>query len=387
MKSKIFKTVIVLFTAATFLFGSTNSGATKLLKQAKELSKKAFLKYNVQLFQQSAGLCERVLSAEPNNAEAKYYLAYNQYRILTILIENNSNAEINNYSNSAIKNLKAISGINNYKSEAKTLLAAIYMMKLSEDQSEAPAISTKIYSLLGQAESYNNSNPRIYLIKGIMLFNTPKMFGGSAVKAIDNFNKAISLYKNKNQNPIKWGYLETLAWKGQALTRLKKYSEAETVYNNALKIESNFGWVKYNLLPALLEQKNKANTTITTDSVDVAQINILIKGLNNNQGVIRIALYNSEDNYSKGKFFKNAKPIIDNKTSKYNFKNIPFGTYAIKFYHDENGNGRLDKNFFGMPTEDYGFSNNATGNFGPASFEDAKFTVNKKLISMEMVAQ
>ena len=387
MRSKISQTVLILFAAAAILFGSSNSGTTKLLKQAKELSKKAFLKYNIQLFQQSAGLCQRVLSAEPTNAEARYYLAYNQYRILTFLIGKGSNAETDTYSNSAIQNLKAISKIANYKSEASALLAAVYMMKLAKSQSEAPAISKKIYSLLAEAAAYNNSNPRIYLVKGIMLFNTPKMFGGSNRKAINNFDKAISLFEKKVKSPVNWGYLETLAWKGQALTRLGKYAEAETVYNKALKTEKNFSWVKYNLLPALQKQKSTVKKETVKDSVSAAQINVVIKGLESNKGTVRIALYNSKDNYNSGKVFKTAEATINNNTAKCTFNSIPFDTYAIKFYHDKNENKKLDKNFFGMPTEGYGFSNDASGNFGPASFEDAKFIVNKKLISIEMTVQ
>lgn len=51
------------------------------------------------------------------------------------------------------------------------------------------------------------------------------------------------------------------------------------------------------------------------------------------------------------------------------------GTYAIKIFHDVNGNGKLDTNFLGIPTEPYGFSNNAMGAFGPPSFEEASFRV------------
>jgi len=32
--------------------------------------------------------------------------------------------------------------------------------------------------------------------------------------------------------------------------------------------------------------------------------------------------------------------------------------YAIAVYHDKNGNGRIDRNFIGVPTEDGGLSNN-----------------------------
>jgi Uncharacterized protein conserved in bacteria (DUF2141) len=40
---------------------------------------------------------------------------------------------------------------------------------------------------------------------------------------------------------------------------------------------------------------------------------------------------------------------------------------------DENGNGVLDKNFFGVPVEGYGFSNDARGSMGPPAFEKAAF--------------
>ena len=51
------------------------------------------------------------------------------------------------------------------------------------------------------------------------------------------------------------------------------------------------------------------------------------------------------------------------------------GTYAIGIFHDANLNNRLDNYFFGVPKEQYGFSNNARGFMGPPSFEDAAITV------------
>jgi len=56
------------------------------------------------------------------------------------------------------------------------------------------------------------------------------------------------------------------------------------------------------------------------------------------------------------------------------FRGIPAGTYGLSAFHDKNGNGKLDTNFLGMPTEDYCASNNARGFMGPPSFEDSKFT-------------
>ncbi|WP_439588016.1 DUF2141 domain-containing protein [Hydrogenophaga sp.] len=53
------------------------------------------------------------------------------------------------------------------------------------------------------------------------------------------------------------------------------------------------------------------------------------------------------------------------------FTGLPAGRYAIKSFADENGNARLDTNIVGLPTERYGFSNNARGRMGPPSFDAA----------------
>lgn len=57
---------------------------------------------------------------------------------------------------------------------------------------------------------------------------------------------------------------------------------------------------------------------------------------------------------------------------------LPPGSYAIGIFHDANLNNRLDNYFFGVPREQYGFSNNARGFMGPPSFEDAAFSVEGK---------
>ncbi len=46
--------------------------------------------------------------------------------------------------------------------------------------------------------------------------------------------------------------------------------------------------------------------------------------------------------------------------------------------HDANGNGKLDSNMMGIPKEGFGFSNDATGSFGPPGFDEAKFNLTGK---------
>lgn len=52
------------------------------------------------------------------------------------------------------------------------------------------------------------------------------------------------------------------------------------------------------------------------------------------------------------------------------------GIYAIGIYHDENGNGRIDRTGIGLPSEGYGFSNNASTMFGLPSFSAVRIRLN-----------
>ena len=56
------------------------------------------------------------------------------------------------------------------------------------------------------------------------------------------------------------------------------------------------------------------------------------------------------------------------------------GTYSIGFFIDKNDNEKLDTNFLGIPKEQFGFSNDAMGRFGPPSFEAASFTLQEETV-------
>ena len=55
------------------------------------------------------------------------------------------------------------------------------------------------------------------------------------------------------------------------------------------------------------------------------------------------------------------------------------GSYGVRVMHDQNGNGELDGNLVGMPKEPWGFSNNASGSFGPPTWEAVRFELDGDL--------
>lgn len=92
-------------------------------------------------------------------------------------------------------------------------------------------------------------------------------------------------------------------------------------------------------------------------------------------GFVMVALYD-EATYGGGQPVRAARIDVAAGEHSVIFDGLPDGDYGVKAFHDVNGNGGMDTNPFGMPTEPFAFSNNAVGNMGPASWDRAKFVVN-----------
>ena len=71
---------------------------------------------------------------------------------------------------------------------------------------------------------------------------------------------------------------------------------------------------------------------------------------------------------------KRTKSKIEHEQAVCTFAGIAPGDYAVSAYHDENANGKLDRNLVGMPKEGIGASNDASGTMGSPKFKDARFT-------------
>lgn len=54
-------------------------------------------------------------------------------------------------------------------------------------------------------------------------------------------------------------------------------------------------------------------------------------------------------------------------------RNVPPGRYGAQGFHDRNGNGKVDRGWFGIPREGVGFSNDARIRMAPPKFEEAAF--------------
>ena len=101
------------------------------------------------------------------------------------------------------------------------------------------------------------------------------------------------------------------------------------------------------------------------------------------KGTVYLAIYNNSTSFDQDNKNKNVnknrwvKSIVEvvNKNSFTKKVELKKGVYAISLFVDSNNNKIIDKNLLGIPTEQYGFSNNATGFLGSPSYNDASFNL------------
>jgi uncharacterized protein (DUF2141 family) len=98
------------------------------------------------------------------------------------------------------------------------------------------------------------------------------------------------------------------------------------------------------------------------------------------KGKLIVALYRVHDNFPSSKTsFRHQSVTTHQGTTQVVFEDLPTDKYAIAAYLDDNNNGKIDKNFFGAPTELYGFSNDARELMQAPTFQKASFYLNKEL--------
>ena len=249
---KLVTAVTVIVILAVSIVRPQTAPVHELLKEGKVIAQQANTSYNQELMLKARTVFEKAYAADTTSPLALYYITYTGYKLLEMNLRDKDAFE--KYYDGTEKNGVRLSEMKGMESEGKSLLASIYMMKIASSPMSAISLSSTIFTLLGEAEKANAQNPRIYIVRGSMKYNMPKMFGGSYSDAADNFRKSVTLFEKEevaDSLQPSWGYLESLAWLGRSYEQLENYDAAKFIYQKALSIEPGYGWVKYNLLPAL----------------------------------------------------------------------------------------------------------------------------------------
>ncbi len=104
-----------------------------------------------------------------------------------------------------------------------------------------------------------------------------------------------------------------------------------------------------------------------------ADLTVTITDLTSGEGSVGVSVVNSADAWDgKAAAVDRQRLPVSGKELTFSFADLPPGEYAVMVMHDENGNGELDFNVLGIPSEGYGFSNNPEA-FGKPRYDAARF--------------
>jgi uncharacterized protein (DUF2141 family) len=119
------------------------------------------------------------------------------------------------------------------------------------------------------------------------------------------------------------------------------------------------------------------------------EITVIVENLRADVGQVRFMLFRSEVGFpdEPARAYKTEVVDVKDYKAQATFTDLPYGTYAVYVLHDENSNGFLDKNFFKVPTEGYGASNNAAGIMEMPVFDEAKVLLRSKVLTLHVDIQ
>jgi uncharacterized protein (DUF2141 family) len=130
----------------------------------------------------------------------------------------------------------------------------------------------------------------------------------------------------------------------------------------------------------LFTPTHPASLRKTNLKVEIQNVRVL-------EGIVHVALFRPGKDFPEGKPVEGRRMDVVNKSVQMTFSVEP-GDYAIAVYHDENGNGKMDKRMFGIPKEPYGFSNNFKPVMSAPKFRDCQFSVGEggKVVTIKLIS-
>jgi uncharacterized protein (DUF2141 family) len=110
-------------------------------------------------------------------------------------------------------------------------------------------------------------------------------------------------------------------------------------------------------------------------------LTVVVNGIRNKTGEICMRVYNSEKGFpdnAKSEVKSGCTQITGNSVKQV-FSGLKPGTYAVAVVDDQNGDHKLNKDFFGIPQEGFGISKNPPVSIstGTPKFNNASFEVDK----------
>lgn len=163
--------------------------------------------------------------------------------------------EAKKYLDLAQRNIEILEKCNYNLSVINSYKAAFYGFRIGLNPISAPVNGFKSIDCAKMALKLDPVQYFGYVQYGNMKFYMPSVLGGSKKEALEYYLKAKDIVeKDPEFISGNWNYMSLLVVIGQTYSYLKDYASAQKVFDNILKIEPGFTYVKDDLCPKLLKK-------------------------------------------------------------------------------------------------------------------------------------
>lgn len=202
---------------------------------------------------------ESLLEGSSEGSLIRYYIGYCGYHASLALREKNEEMA-EELIEEAMATLEESLEDNRSFADGWALLSSCYGIKSSFGAFSGMKYGPKAGAAIKRAQELEPENPRVILIAGISRFYTPEAFGGDKEEALRLFKASAAIFdaqtKQETAQPS-WGHEEAHTYIGITMMDKGDIAGARGAFEQVLKINPEFGWVKYVLLPELETQGKK----------------------------------------------------------------------------------------------------------------------------------
>ncbi len=200
-------------------------------------------------------LIDQLNSKSDKSNELLLELVNYQYGYIGWCLEKNRKDEALDYLKLADENVKRLESLKFELSLVNAYKAAFYGYHIALSKFSAPFIGPKSSDCAKRAVQLDPNQPFGYIQLGNVKFHSPSLMGGSKTEAFVYYLKAKTMMeKNGTQIRGDWNYLSLLVTIAQAYIATNNLASAKLMYEEILKFEPEFTWVRDDLYPQLLKK-------------------------------------------------------------------------------------------------------------------------------------
>jgi tetratricopeptide (TPR) repeat protein len=198
---------------------------------------------------------DRLNSVEAKTDELILELVNYQYGYIGYCIGYKKRDDAKKYLELAERNIKVLAENKFSPSLINAYKCAFYGFRIGLNKLSAPINGLKSIEHARSALALDKENYFAYIQYGNIQFYMPAAFGGSKKEGIEYFLKAKEiLEKNPRDLTENWNYLSLLLIIGQSYSYINDLNSAKSMYEDILRLEPDFLFVKNELYPRLLKK-------------------------------------------------------------------------------------------------------------------------------------